>query len=208
MTLNRGLAAVLAVAGVVVSAAACQSSSGAQGAQGSSASSSSVASSSAPSSAAASSAAGSSTSAPPTSHSSSAAAGHNVDICGAFTAADLSKAVGETFLKCEQTMTTDPLTANIHQTVATYSESDDLRIFTISYTTNFAGNLQKRHPDTKVTGLGDAAWYNEPGFDLSVAFGPNVILTRPGMRDMGGGDPLAVDKKVTDAVVGRIGAGG
>ncbi|GAA1982574.1 hypothetical protein [Catenulispora subtropica] len=134
--------------------------------------------------------------------------GHNVDLCGAFSAADMSRTVGETFLTCTQVMTTDPLTPGIHQTVATYTEADDLRIFTLSYITNFTATLQKWPSQDKITGIGDTAWFNEPAFKLQVAYGPDVIEAMAGRRDMGGGDVLAVDKKVVNAAVGRLGTGG
>lgn len=118
----------------------------------------------------------------------------------------MTRVVGENFLTCEQTMHT--VSSTIFQTVAVYSEADDLRIVTLSYKTNFASNLQKYHPETKVTGMGDAAWFNEDAFDLNVAYGPNVLQTRVGLKGMGGSDVLTVDKKIENAVIGRLGTGG
>ncbi|GAA2040871.1 hypothetical protein GCM10009839_48910 [Catenulispora yoronensis] len=131
-----------------------------------------------------------------------------MDLCGSFTPADLTKAVGETFVACKQTVTTDAVDPTHVTTVAVYSESDHLRILTVSYATNAAHALQTYHAETKVPGLGDAAWFGDLAFDLQVAYGQNVVTTRVGLRGMGGSDVLAVDKKVINAVVGKLGLGG
>lgn len=118
----------------------------------------------------------------------------------------MSRVVGETFLKCEQKETTDALNPSIHNSVATYREADDLRTFTVAYTMNYVtGTISG---DKKIDGIGDDAYFTEMAGNLEVVYGNTMISAAPGLKDMGGGDPLALDKKVINAVVGRVGKGG
>ncbi|NUR62160.1 MAG: hypothetical protein HOV87_26395 [Catenulispora sp.] len=43
---------------------------------------------------------------------------------------------------------------------------------------------------------------------LNIAYGRDVVQTRVGFKGMGGADVLTVDKKIANAVVGRLGVGG